>query len=50
MKGINFTSADKYNASEIVMFLSQVAIHNGFHDDNLEFQCGDVPGTWTPDE
>ena len=50
MKDINFTSPDKYNASEIVMFLSQVAIHNGFYDDDLEFQCGDVPGIWTPDE
>ena len=43
-KDINLTSPDKYNASEIVMFLSQVAIHNGFYDDDLEFQCGDVPG------
>ena len=50
MKDINFTSPDKYNASEIVMFLSQMAIHNGFYDDDLEFQCGDVPGIWTPDE
>ena len=28
---------DKYDTSEIVMFLSQVVMHNGFYDDDLEF-------------
>ena len=37
MKDINLPSPDKYGTSEIVMFLSQVVMHNGFYDDDLEF-------------
>ena len=37
MKDINLPSPDKYDISEIVMFLSQVVMHNGFYNDNLEF-------------
>ena len=36
MKDINLPP-DKYDTSEIVMFLSQVVIHNGFYDDDLKF-------------
>ena len=39
MKDINLPSPNKYGISEIVMFLSQVVMHNGFYDDDLEFQC-----------
>ena len=39
MKDINLPSLNKYGISEIVMFLFQVAMHNGFYDDDLEFQC-----------
>ena len=38
MKDINLPSPMKYDTSVIVMFLSQVVMHNGFYDD-LEFQC-----------
>ena len=37
MKDINQPSPNKYDTSEIVMFLSQVVMHNGFYDDDLEF-------------
>ena len=37
MKDINLPSPDKYDTSEIVMFLSQVVMHNSFYDDDLEF-------------
>ena len=37
MKDINLPSPDKYDISEIVMFLSQVVMHNGFYDGDLEF-------------
>ena len=36
MKDINLPSPGKYDTSEIVMFLSQVVMHNGFYDDDLE--------------
>ena len=43
MKDINLPSPDKYDTPEIVMFLSQVVMHNGFYDDDLEFvQLGHV--------
>ena len=37
MKDINVPSPDKYGTSEIVLFLSQVVLHNGLYDDDLEF-------------
>ena len=39
MKDINLPSPIKYDTSEIVMFLSQVVMHNSFYVDDLEFQC-----------
>ena len=39
MNDINLPSPNKYGTSEIMMFLSQVVMHNGFYDDDLEFQC-----------
>ena len=43
MKDINLPSPDKYDTSNIVMFLSQVVMHNGFYDDGLEFvQLGHI--------
>ena len=36
MKDINLPP-NKYDTSEIVMFLSQGAMHNGFYNDDLEF-------------
>jgi len=37
MKDINLPTPDKYDTSEIIMFLQQVVMHNGFYDDDLEF-------------
>ena len=37
MKVINLPSPDKYDTSKIVMFLSQVVMHNDFYDDDFEF-------------
>lgn len=37
MKDINLPTPDKYDTSEIVMFLQQAIMHNGFYDDDLEF-------------
>lgn len=37
LKNINLPVPDKYDTSEIVMFLQQAIMHNGFYDDDLEF-------------
>jgi dynein heavy chain 2 len=37
LKDINLPVPDKYDTSEIVMFLQQAVMHNGFYDDDLEF-------------
>eukprot|EP00931_Biecheleriopsis_adriatica_P043590 TRINITY_DN24917_c0_g1_i1.p1 TRINITY_DN24917_c0_g1~~TRINITY_DN24917_c0_g1_i1.p1 ORF type:complete len:4311 (+),score=994.91 TRINITY_DN24917_c0_g1_i1:69-13001(+) len=37
MKDINLPTPDKYDTSEIIMFLQQAIMHNGFYDDDLEF-------------
>jgi len=37
MKDVNLPKPDKYETSEIVQFLQQAVMHNGFYDDDLEF-------------
>jgi dynein heavy chain 2 len=37
LKDINLPVPDKYDTSEIVMWLQQAVMHNGFYDDDLEF-------------
>jgi dynein heavy chain 2 len=37
MKDINLPTPDKYDTSEVIMFLQQCVMHNGFYDDDLEF-------------
>lgn len=37
LKDINLPVPDKYDTSEISMFLQQAVMHNGFYDDDLEF-------------
>jgi dynein heavy chain 2 len=37
MKDINLPTPDKYDTSEVIMFLQQAVQHNGFYDDDLEF-------------
>jgi len=37
IKDINLPVPDKYDTSEIIMFLQQAVMHNGFYDDDLEF-------------
>jgi len=37
LKDINLPVPDKYDTSEIAMFLQQAVMHNGFYDDDLEF-------------
>jgi dynein heavy chain 2 len=37
LKDVNLPVPDKYDTSEIVMFLEQIVMHNGFYDDDLEF-------------
>ncbi|CAJ1327577.1 unnamed protein product [Effrenium voratum] len=37
LKDINLPTPDKYDTSEIIMFLQQAVMHKGFYDDDLEF-------------
>eukprot|EP00392_Amoebophrya_sp_AT5.2_P002499 g2504.t1 len=37
LKDINLPKPDKYDTSQIIAFLQQVAMHNGFYDEDLEF-------------
>ena len=37
LKDINLPTPDKYDSSEIIMFLQQAVMHKGFYDDDLEF-------------
>ncbi|CAD7952833.1 unnamed protein product, partial [Amoebophrya sp. A25] len=37
LKDINLPKPDKYDTSQIIAFLQQVCMHNGFYDEDLEF-------------
>lgn len=37
LKDINLPTPDKYDTSEIIMFLQQAVMHKGFYDDDWEF-------------
>eukprot|EP00927_Polykrikos_kofoidii_P027109 TRINITY_DN23975_c0_g4_i1.p1 TRINITY_DN23975_c0_g4~~TRINITY_DN23975_c0_g4_i1.p1 ORF type:complete len:2595 (-),score=618.45 TRINITY_DN23975_c0_g4_i1:108-6821(-) len=37
MKDINLPTPDKYDTSEVIMFLQQCVMHKGFYDDDLEW-------------
>lgn len=37
LKNINLPAPDRYGTSQLLAFVQQLLVYNGFHDDNLEW-------------